>query len=133
LVVDRETLPLVRLGGEERYVVIEPIQPRVVMDHLLVYCFRRDAVVRELHERDDQLIVLPAPATRITFDFTKAEPCTGAFAEYAQQQILSTESLRRHGVGVEYAGYLGGELNAALERFDRALALKIRALRRGGH
>ncbi|HEX6246105.1 MAG TPA: hypothetical protein VFZ61_34515, partial [Polyangiales bacterium] len=117
LVVDRETLPLVRLANEERYVVIEPIQPRVVLDHLLVYCFRKDAVVREIHERDDQLIVLPAPATRITFDFAKAEPCTGAFADYAQAQILSPESLRRHGVGVEYVGYMGGDFNAALERF----------------
>ena len=127
MIVDRETLPLVRLGGEERYVVIEPIQPRVVLDDLLVYCFRKDAVVRELHERDDQLIVLPAPATRITFDFAKAETCTGAFAEYAEAQILSTDSLRQHGVGVEYVGYLGGGFNGALERFDRGLALKIRA------
>ncbi|HKO94386.1 MAG TPA: hypothetical protein VJU61_24700 [Polyangiaceae bacterium] len=129
LVVDRETLAPLRFGGEERYVVIEPIQGRVVFDHLLVYCFPKQAVVREKHERDDQLVVLPAPATRITFDFSKAETCSGPFAEYAQNQIHSSESLRRTAVGAEYTGgFLGGTVNAVLERFDRGLALKMRAL-----
>jgi hypothetical protein len=131
LVVDRETLDPVRLGGEERYVVIEPIQGRVVLDHLLVYCFKKDAVLHDKRERDDQLVVLPAPATRVTFDFRRAETCTGAFADYARSKILSTESLRQSGVGVEYAGFMGGAFNAALERFDRGLALKMRALIKG--
>jgi hypothetical protein len=31
---------------------------------------------------------------------------------------------------VEYASFLGGELNEALERFDRSLALRVRSLLR---
>ena len=58
--------------------------------------------------------------------------CSAPFAEYARQQILSTESLRKTAVGAEYvAGLMGGTLNGALERFDRGLALKMRALMRG--
>jgi hypothetical protein len=126
LVVDREELEPVELDGERRYVVIEPIQGRVVLDHLLTYCFREDAVVRRELGRDNQLTVLNAPAARTTFDMSKAEPCTGAFAQHVRDRILSTESLRRSGVATEYAPYVGGDLNAALERFDRELALSRR-------
>jgi len=126
LVVDREGLDPVRIGNQTRYVVIEPIQGRVVLDHLLTYCFPEDAVVRRDVGRDSQLTVIDAPAVRTTFDMKKAEPCTGAFADHVRQTILSTESLRRSGVPVEYAPHLGGDLNAALERFDRSLALRMR-------
>jgi hypothetical protein len=126
LIVDRETLEPVRIGDERRYVVIEPIQGRVVLDHLLVYCFPEDAVLSAKHERDDQLVVLPAPATRVTFDFSKAETCSASFAAHARAQILSTESLRKSAVGVEYAGFMGGAFNGSLERFDRGLALTMR-------
>jgi hypothetical protein len=130
LVVDRETLEPVRLDGVERYVVIEPIQGRVVLDHLLVYCFAKDAVLHVKRERDDQLVVLPAPATRVTFDFRRAEVCKGAFADYAREQIVSSDSLRRTAVGVEYAGFMVGPFNAALERFDRGLARNMRTFLR---
>jgi hypothetical protein len=131
LIVDRETLAPVRIGGEEQYVVIEPIQGRVVMDHLLMFCFPRDAVVRALYGRDDQQLVLPAPATRITFDFARGGRCSGAFAEYAERQILSADSLRKQAVAVEYAPFMLGGFNEALERFDRKLALRVRASLRG--
>jgi hypothetical protein len=130
LIVDRETLKPVRIGAEEQYVVIEPIQGRVVMDHLLTFCFPTDAVLRKKRERDNQLVVLPAPAVRITFDFAKASRCSGAFATYAEQMILSPESLRKNGVGVEYASFLAGGFNEALERFDRGLALRVRSFLR---
>lgn len=130
LIVDRESLAPVRIGAQEQYVVIEPIQGRVVMDHLLMFCFPKDAVVRKKRERDNQVVVLPAPAVRVTFDFAKATRCSGAFAEYAEQLMLSPESLRKHGVAVEYASFMGGEFNEALERFDRSLALRVRALLR---
>jgi hypothetical protein len=133
LIIDRETLEPVRIGDQERYVVIEPIQGRVVMDHLLTFCFPKEALVRQTHERDDQLVVLPAPAVRSTFDFQMAVPCSGAFAEHAQRQILSEDSLRKTAVGVEYAASLGlgGQYNDALERFDRALALRVRRFLQG--
>jgi hypothetical protein len=113
--------------------VIEPIQGRVVMDHLLTFCFPKAALVRQKRERDDQIIVLPAPAVRSTFDFQMAVPCSGAFAEYAQRQILSQESLRKTAVGVEYAASLGlgGQFNEAFERFDRGLALRVRRFLQG--
>jgi hypothetical protein len=130
LIVDRETLKPVRIGAEEQYVVIEPIQGRVVMDHLLTFCFPTDAVLSKKRERDNQVVVLPAPAVRITFDFTKASRCSGAFAAYAEQKILSSESLRKNGVAVEYAAFLAGGFNEALERFDRSLALRVRSFLR---
>jgi hypothetical protein len=100
------------------------------MDHLLTFCFPTDAVLRRKRGRDDQVLVLPAPAVRTTFDFRKATTCTGPFADYARSQILSRESLRKSAVGVEYAAFLGGDLNEALERFDRALALRMRSFLR---
>ena len=128
LIVDREELELVRIGDQERYVVIEPIQGRVVLDHMMTYCFPRDAVVREIRERDDQPTAMPAPAVRFTFDMSKAEACSGAFAEHVQRAVFSPESLRRTGVGAEYNPEMGGDVNAALERFDRRLAVHMRSL-----
>lgn len=131
LVVDRERLEPVRIAGEEQYVVIEPMQGRVVMDHLLVFCFPKSALVQELRGRDDQLLVLPAPAVRATFDFAQAERCRGPFAEHAERQIHSVEPLRKRAVAVEYSPIVFGQLNELLERFDRKLALRIRAYLRG--
>jgi hypothetical protein len=124
LVVDREDMSPVRIGDEERYVVIEPIQGRVVLDHFITYCFRKESVVRQIRGRDDQIVVLPAPAVRTTFDMSMAEPCTGAFADYVKAQIFAEDSLRRSGVAAEYAPEIGGDLSTALERFDRKLALR---------
>ena len=112
-----------RADGAERYVVIEPIQGRVVFDHLLTFCFAPSALVRETRERDQQLTVLPAPAVRLMFDLRRGAPCSGGHARAAQALIMDPESLRRSAVQAEYAGYLGGGLAKALERFDRALAL----------
>lgn len=126
LIVDREAIEPVRIDGVERYVVIEPIQGRVVFDHLMTYCFPRDALVRQSQGRDDQIAVLAAPAVRSMFDLAKAEVCTGGFAEHAQRAVFGENSLRHSVVAAEYAPELGGQLNTALERFDRALALRMR-------
>jgi hypothetical protein len=128
LIVDRESLDLVRLGDQERYVVIEPIQGRVVLDHLMIYCFPKEAVVRQMRERDDQPTAMHAPAVRTTFDMQKVESCSGPFAEHVKKVVFSPESLRRSGVGAEYDPKIGGDFNEAFERFDRALALRMRGL-----
>ncbi len=125
LIVDREDLELVRIGDQARYVVIEPIQGRVVLSGMMVYCFPESAVLRRQRTRDDQPTVMKAPALRITFDMAQAEACTGPFADYVQHAVFSPASLRRSGVAAEYSPEMGGELNAALERFDRKLAVQM--------
>ncbi len=126
LVVDREALDPVRIGDQERYVVIEPIQGRVVLDHYMAYCFGPEAVVERISTRDDQPTAMPAPAVRTTFDMRQAEVCSGPFADHVKQLVFSPESLRRTGVGAEYEPELGGGFNAAFERFDRRLAVRMR-------
>ncbi|MFT3924183.1 MAG: hypothetical protein QM778_16735 [Myxococcales bacterium] len=126
LIVDREALDPVRIGDQQRYVVIEPIQGRVVLDHMLSYCFPTDAVVRRQVERDDQPTAMHAPAVRTTFDLSKAETCSGPFADYVKSAVFAPESLRATGVGAEYDPKIGGDMNAAFERFDRRLAVQMR-------
>ncbi len=127
LIVDREAVPLVRVGERERYVVIEPIQGRVVFDHLLTFCFPPGAVVKQTHERDTQVAVLSAPAVRLMFDWRQAEPCSGGHALAAQAAIMSPDSLRRSAVAAEYSKSLGGDWSSAWERFDRSLGLRLRS------
>jgi hypothetical protein len=126
LIVDREFVPLVRVGDSERYIIIEPVQGRVVLDHLVTFCFPPAAVLKETRIPDTQIEFLPAPARRLTFDMRRAEQCSGGHAHAAREAVISSPSLRRSANAADYATYLGGDWAAALERFDRRLALSLR-------
>jgi hypothetical protein len=118
LLVDREYLPLVEdENGVPHFVVVEPIQGRVVFDGLLSFCFPEDAVVSFRAYTSPYPSLLVPNAVRYLFDMNKNQPCDGRLDEYVQEWISSKQGVRRYSLPVEYDNY---PLNAWLEGLDRS-------------
>lgn len=122
MIVEREFIPAVMHDGKRFYIVIEPIQGRVVFDHLLAFCFSEEALLQENEFRVRYPSLLVPDARRYVFAADKATSCEGELAAHVSALVSGLESPRQQALPVEYDHY---PLNAAWEQLDRRLALKL--------
>ncbi|MBN1664322.1 MAG: hypothetical protein JW943_12040 [Deltaproteobacteria bacterium] len=122
LIVDRDAVPLIGPPGKQYYVIIEPIQGRVVFDHLVAFCFPVDAVVKKTERVTANPNLRQPDVQRFIFDFKKRAPCDNECASEIQRSIFAVEGPRELAMSVEYRS----RLNRYWERLDRKIALKLR-------
>jgi hypothetical protein len=107
LLVDRGFIPLVSKGARLQYLIAEPIQGRVVLDNIMVFCFPIDAALRKINYEG---------GIRIWFDFRKKEKCDSNAKNKIDAVIRGEEGIRRFSIPNEYKNH---ELWAKFERWDR--------------
>ena len=123
LLVDREVMPVMTMDDTLYYIVIEPIQGRVVFEHLLAFCFKEDAVVEHKQFTSAYPNLLIPDANRYIFDLSKEVPCEGKLAEKIKALVSDARSLRHFSLPIEYDDFW---FNAKMEKLDRKLAFYLR-------
>jgi len=123
LVVDRESVPSIGSAGNRTFIIIEPVQGRVVFDHVLTYCFPEQAVVDRHVRYEENPYYLEPNVQRYVFDMKQAVACEGELSNEVNRLLLSEKSPRSVALGSEYKA---SRLNSYLETLDRQRALRLR-------